>query len=472
MTGRSRRLFAAACTALATVVAAGAAVGAAAPAGAAAGSLVRVTNFGSNPGALAMFTYTPAGLPAPTPLVVALHGCTQTANDYFTHSGWAELADRYKFAVVFPQQSTANNSLQCFDWWTPSDDGRGVGEAASVKSMVDYEKAHLTVDAGRVFVTGLSAGGAMTANLLADYPDVFAGGGIDSGLPAQCATTQTQATNCQQNDQRLSPAQWAAKVTGSFPGYPGPWPRVAIWQGSADFVVYPVNGTELRDQWTAVHGLSQTPTTTVSLPGGTTETTYGSAVAFFSVAGMGHGTAVHPGTGVDNCGSTGAYFLDYICSSYYTAQFWGLTGGGTTPPPTSAPPTSPSPTPPAGSCVTANNFAHVSAGRAHQSGGHAFANGSNRTWGCGTRSSCTRSGRPGRTSGWSPTASADPMTAVIGTGPPRGQPSGRAGAGSRPSTAPPATAWQTTSRPGIWATCCSESASSPSRPRSVPAGTA
>jgi hypothetical protein len=151
---------------------------------------------------------------------------------------------------------------------------------------------------------------------------------------------------------------------------------VAIWQGTSDFVVFPVNATELRDQWTAVHGLGQTPTTTVTLPGGTTETTYGSAVALFSVAGMGHGTAVHPGAGVDSCGSAGAFFLDFICSSYYTAQFWGLTGSAPTPTP------SPTATPPAGgTCVTANNFAHVSAGRAHQSGGHAFANGSNQDMG-------------------------------------------------------------------------------------------
>jgi poly(hydroxyalkanoate) depolymerase family esterase len=389
MTGRPRKLLIAAACAALTIATSIGLVQRAAPAGAAAGSLVQVTAFGSNPGALAMFTYTPANLPPSAPLVVALHGCTQTANDYFTHSGWAELADRYGFAVVFPQQSTANNSLQCFTWFTPAKDTRGNGEAASVKSMVDFEKAHLSIDASRVFVTGLSAGGGMTADLLADYPDVFAGGGIDSGLPAQCATTQTQATSCQQNNQNLSPAQWAAKVTGSFPGYTGPWPRVAIWQGTQDFVVFPVNGTELRDQWTAVHGASQTPVSTVTLTGGTTETTYGTgtpAVAFFSIAGMGHGTAVHPGTGTDNCGSAGAFFLDTICSSFYTAQFWGLTGGGTTPPPTSTPPTSTPPTstpptPPAGPCVTASNFAHTSAGRAHQVAGETFANGSNQDMG-------------------------------------------------------------------------------------------
>jgi len=237
--------------------------------------------------------------------------------------------------------------------------------------MVDKAVADHGSDRSRVYVTGLSAGGGMTADLLAAYPEVFAGGGIDAGLPAQCAASVTQATSCQQADQHLSPAQWAGRVTAQNPGYTGPWPRVAIWQGTGDYTVYPVNGTELRDQWTAVHGLSPTPTSTRSLPGGTTLTSYGDAVQLYSVAGMGHGTAVDPGAGATQCGSTGAYFLAGICSSYYTAVFWGLdqgAGGSTTPSPTA--------TPVPGVCVTASNYAHTLAGRAHQVAGEVYANGS------------------------------------------------------------------------------------------------
>jgi poly(3-hydroxybutyrate) depolymerase len=137
-------------------------------------SLVQVSSFGSNPGALSMYTYTPAGLATGRPVVVALHGCTQTASDYYTHSGWPALADRWQFEVVFPQQSSANNSSQCFNWFSTADDTRGNGEAASIKSMVDKAVADHGSDTSRVFVTGLSAGGGMTADLLAAYPDVFA----------------------------------------------------------------------------------------------------------------------------------------------------------------------------------------------------------------------------------------------------------------------------------------------------------
>ncbi|MDY0814330.1 PHB depolymerase family esterase [Kitasatospora purpeofusca] len=311
-------------------------------AGGAGGIFQQVTGFGSNPGNLSMYTYAPAGLPGGAPLVIALHGCTQTADDYYRHSGWPELADRYGFAVVFPQTGTANNPLSCFRWFDAAQNARGVGEAASVLQMVTRAGELFGADRNRVFVTGLSAGGGMAADLLADYPDVFAGGAVDAGPPAHCAATLSAASSCQNNDQRLTPAQWAEKVRRADPGHSGPWPRVAIWQGTADTTVRPVNATELRDQWTEVWGIGQSPSGTRSLPGGTTETRYDDAggrpaVALYSIAGMGHGLAVAPGSGADRCGATGAYFLDAICSGYHTALFWGLDSGGPTDPGLPAP---------------------------------------------------------------------------------------------------------------------------------------
>ncbi|MFD1657559.1 PHB depolymerase family esterase [Streptomyces caeni] len=325
------RLLSAAAGALA--LAAGLLTAAVQPASAA--SLTQVTSFGSNPGNLAMYEYAPAGLPAGRPLVVALHGCTQSASDYHGHSGWAQFADQWGFAVVYPQTNSSNNSLSCFRWFDTAQSTRGHGEALSVKQMVDKAVAQYGSDTSRVYVTGLSAGGGQAANLLADYPDVFAGGAIDSGLPAQCATSSSGTNACQYNSSGLglTPQQWGDKVRNSYPGYAGPWPRVAIWQGTADYTVRPVNGDELRDQWTDVWGIGQTASSTQSLPGGTTLSTYNGpdstpAVELYSISGMGHGLAVAPGSGTGQCGSTGAYFLDYVCSTYYTATFWGLDGSG------------------------------------------------------------------------------------------------------------------------------------------------
>ncbi|MDP5311672.1 extracellular catalytic domain type 1 short-chain-length polyhydroxyalkanoate depolymerase [Streptomyces poriferorum] len=305
---------------------------AATPAAAAAGGLQQFTGFGSNPGNLQMYAYTPAGLPAGAPLVVALHGCTQTASAYYTNSGWPKFADTWGFSVVFPQTTSANNSLSCFNWFDPADDTRGRGEAASVVQMVEYAKQTYGSDGRRVYVTGLSAGGGMTADLLAAYPDVFAGGSVASGLPAQCATSQAAASGCQTGPQKLTPAQWGDKVRGAYPGYSGPWPRVAIWQGTSDYTVYPANATALRDQWTNVWGIGQTPSSTDTLPGNTTRSVYDDAsgnpaVETYSLSGMGHGLPVSPGSGAQNCGTTAAYFLNTICSAYYTGVFWGLDGG-------------------------------------------------------------------------------------------------------------------------------------------------
>ncbi len=313
-----------------------------APGSAAAASLVQVTGFGTNPGNLGMYAYLPDTLPSGAPLVVALHGCTQSANDYFGHSGWPKFADTYGFALVFAQTTSANNANSCFNWFQSGDYTRGQGEALSIKQMVDYAKSHYGSDPGRVYVTGLSAGGAMTAVMLADYPDVFAGGAIDSGIPAGCATDLSSGLTCEYSAVSKTPRQWGDLVRSASGGWGGPWPRVAIWHGTGDYTVNPANATESRDQWTDVWGIGQTPSSTSSLPGGTTEETYGGggepAVARFTISGMAHGLAVDPGSAADQCGTTGTYYLDYICSSYYTARFWGLDGssgggGGSLPAP-------------------------------------------------------------------------------------------------------------------------------------------
>ncbi|WP_329126941.1 extracellular catalytic domain type 1 short-chain-length polyhydroxyalkanoate depolymerase [Streptomyces sp. NBC_01465] len=308
-----------------------------APQNASAASLTQVTGFGSNPGSLSMYSYVPDNLPTGAPLVVALHGCTQSASDYYSHSGWAKFADAYGFALVLPQTTSANNANSCFNWYQSGDYTRGQGEALSIKQMVDYARSQYGSDPSRVYITGLSAGGAMTSVMLADYPDVFAGGSIDSGIPMGCATDLSSGLTCEYNPVSKTPQQWGDAARSASGGWTGPWPRVAVWQGTGDSTVNPANATESRDQWTNLHGISQTPSSTTTLPGGTTQAVYNGAngapaVETFTISGMAHGLAVSPGSGADQCGTTGTYYLNYICSSYYTAKFWGLdgtSGGGT-----------------------------------------------------------------------------------------------------------------------------------------------
>ncbi|GIG56942.1 feruloyl esterase [Longispora fulva] len=339
-----------------------------------AAALTEVTGFGSNPGDLRMFTYVPPGLPAGRPLVVALHGCGQNAAGYATDSGWTELADRYALAVLVPQTSTANNIQGCFNWFLPGDTGRGAGEALSIRQMVARLAADAGTDPARTYVTGLSAGGAMTAVMLAAYPDVFAGGGIAAGLPYRCATTVLEATvNCMSQGVDLTPAQWGDKVRAAS-GYNGPWPVVSIWHGTADPTVNPVNLRELADQWTDVHGADRTADVTDTVNGYPHQVFRDAAgaavVETFSVTGMRHAQPIDPGTGPGQCGRAGdPYILDVdVCAAYQMMVFWGL----------ATPAPGPTPTP---VCVTASNYAHTQAGRAHVSGGYAFANGSNQAMG-------------------------------------------------------------------------------------------
>jgi poly(hydroxyalkanoate) depolymerase family esterase len=365
----------AAVAAAATLTVAG--LAAVAPAGpAVAAGFAQVASFGSNPGNLAMYEYVPAAL-APSPaVVVALHGCTQTAAAYHQNSGWPKYADRHGFVVVYPEQRTGNNANRCFTWFEPGDIRRGQGEALSIKQMVDRTVGAHGADRARVYVTGLSAGGAMTSVMLATYPDVFAGGSVVAGLPYGCASTVAQAFTCMNPGVDRTPAQWAQAVRDAVPGYGGPWPRVAVWHGTSDTTVVPLNAAESRDQWAGVHGISTTPTSTGSLPGPTSRETYGSGqVAVFRVSGMGHGTPVDPGSATDQCGSTAAYFLDFVCSTYHTAVFWGLASG------TPGPSATASPTAPAATCHEGSNYQHVQAGRATTRSGYTYAVGSGQAMG-------------------------------------------------------------------------------------------
>lgn len=288
----------------------------------------QVTGFGSNPGNLQMFRYVPAGLPANAPVVVALHGCAQSASNYDAETGWVLLADRWKFTLVLPQQQTGNNSSRCFNWFEAGDISRGQGEALSIKQMVDRTLSDQAADPARVYVTGLSAGGAMTSVMLATYPDVFAGGAVIAGIPYNCGTGTSAAFSCMNPGSDLSPASWGNKVRAAS-SHGGPWPIVSIWHGDADTTVRPVNATESMEQWTHVHGSDQTPDvqdTLAGYPHKVWKNASGKAVVeTVLITGMGHGTPVDPGAGATQCGTAGAYILDVnVCSSYYIGKFFGL----------------------------------------------------------------------------------------------------------------------------------------------------
>jgi poly(hydroxyalkanoate) depolymerase family esterase len=294
-------------------------------------ALREVPEFGGNPGNLRMFVHVPERLPSMAPLVVALHGCNQTANDYDCGSGWSALADRLGFAVVYAEQQPANNPQNCFSWFLPDDTLRDLGEVRSIQQMVEHALATFGLDPRRVFVTGLSAGGAMASAMLATYPEVFAGGAIIAGLPYGSARNAQQAFDVMFTEHTYSAAALGNRVRAAS-GHRGPWPKISIWHGTADPIVKPSNSEHIVRQWANVHGIPATPSIETSI-GGHTRRVWNDAsgealIEAFSIAGMAHGVPLASTPGANSCGVPGAFFLDAgISSTHHIAGFWHLGEG-------------------------------------------------------------------------------------------------------------------------------------------------
>jgi len=290
--------------------------------------LREVTGFGSNPGALSMFTHVPAKLASAPALVVVLHGCTQTAASYDLGAGWSTLADRYGFALLLPEQTPANNPKTCFNWFLPGDTTRDRGEALSIRQMIERMILDHGIDRNRIFITGLSAGGGMTSAMLAVYPEVFAAGAIIAGLPYGTAGNVQQAFESMFQGRVRSPQEWGDEVRHASK-HRGPWPRVSVWHGDLDATVKPVNADSILQQWTNVHGIASDPKT--EMVDGYRRQVWrrdgADTIESYAITGMGHGTPLATNAGDKRYGEAGPFLLEVgISSSWHIARFFGLTG--------------------------------------------------------------------------------------------------------------------------------------------------
>jgi poly(hydroxyalkanoate) depolymerase family esterase len=295
-----------------------------------AGTFEAVSGLSPNPGALEMFRYVPPSVPSGArPLVMALHGCTVDANQ-FRNVGWEKLADEYGFYVVYPNQSTANNPVRCFNWGgeygDPANLVRGMGENRSLIAMIERMKADFAIDDERVFVMGHSAGAAEVAVLMATWPEVFEAAGIIAGIPYRCATTVADSFSCMSAGVDRTPEQWASLVRDAAPAPARGYPRLSLWHGTTDGIVSPVNQRELFDQWSAVHGIDATADREEMIDGyprRTFEDERGEPILeTWEITGQGHATFIDPSAG---CGTVGAYITDaHVCSVARIAEFFGL----------------------------------------------------------------------------------------------------------------------------------------------------
>jgi feruloyl esterase len=291
------------------------------------GPLVEIEDFGPNPGNLRMLVHAPESLAARPALLVVLHGCTQTAQAFDEGSGWSTLADLHGFALLYPEQKSANNANTCFSWFDPAHTTRGKGEAGSIRNMIERMVVDLNIDRDRIFVTGLSAGGAMTNVMLATYPEVFAAGAVIAGLPYGSARTVHEAFRSMFSGASRSARDWGALVREASP-HDGPWPRVSIWHGEADATVVPSNAQEIVKQWSDVHNLPHHATSQE-----THELHHlrqwrdemgELRMEEHLIAGMSHGAPLTSVAG-EGVGVAGPFMLDVgISSTLEIARFFGL----------------------------------------------------------------------------------------------------------------------------------------------------
>ena len=189
------------------------------------------------------------------PLVVMLHGCTQNPDDFAVGTGMNEWARRQGFCVLYPEQSQTANPQRCWNWFKHNHQRKGKGEPALIASLTQTIMKEHDIDPRRVFIAGLSAGGAMAAIVADAYPEIFAAAGVHSGLPNGAASSVAEALAVMNSGQPgngrppirpMQPSQPTQQTQQTQPmQHPQRLVPTIVFHGDQDRTVHPRNGEQV-----------------------------------------------------------------------------------------------------------------------------------------------------------------------------------------------------------------------------------
>ncbi len=294
-------------------------------------NLFELTNFGANKGNLEMYVYKPTNIDKQIPLVVVLHGCSQTASEIADQSGWNTLADSNDFMVLYPQQKIENNLSKCFNWFNEIDVSKNDGESETIMEMIQYAIKNYNINISKIFISGFSAGGAMTNVLLANYPHLFNSGAVLSGIPFKAATDLATGYMAMQGKIEKTNEEWVAAISNNNLNYKGEYPKVVIFHGIDDPFVNIKNAEIIEMQWKGIHKIDTDPIIAPELNGNSdiTKTTYFKnnrpVIVKYEINNLGHAMAVDPGSEKRQGGNVARFAVDKnFHATYWTAKFFGL----------------------------------------------------------------------------------------------------------------------------------------------------
>lgn len=212
--------------------------------------------FSNDAGSRAYKVYVPAGASdAPRPMVVMLHGCTQSADDFSAGTQMNRLADEHGFLVVYPEQASHANASKCWNWFKPQDQARGMGEPSLIAGIVCEVAGKHGADPRRIYVAGLSAGAAMALVLGETYPDLFAGVGAHSGLPYGSAHDIPSAMAAMKGGRSGMPDLQGLPSGAATPSRKAKQAvPLIVFHGDRDHTVQQTNGEQIVQQARDAHG--------------------------------------------------------------------------------------------------------------------------------------------------------------------------------------------------------------------------